>query len=121
MSEARSAAGATFMQQDESTPLRCNNVSEDGDDRYGRTAEKIWGLQDLSEEPAGVASALQQIQSLWEKKALDVPTTVLEIQKLKAQRLATMSELSVLSAAYTAGSDRTTLCRFENVAGESNW
>lgn len=65
---------------------------EYGSNRDGEDAEQIWNLQDLNDRSAAAIFPLQQKQLLGEKTELDVPTTVLETQKLIAQGLVTRLE-----------------------------
>lgn len=62
-------------------------------------------LQKLSDQSSVGVSALQQKQSFCNNVTSDSSTTVLEAQKLTAQRLAEFPENLVLSTAATAGSD----------------
>lgn len=67
MSEARNAGEAASVQLDEPVPLHHDNVFEGGDEGYDGHAEPIQDMPDLSDQSAGGMSALQRIQSLFEK------------------------------------------------------
>lgn len=66
MSEACSALETARFQLYDPPPLHPARISEGRDDRDGVRAIHVWNLQDLSDRSAGVVSALEQIQSLFQ-------------------------------------------------------
>lgn len=62
MFKTQSATESASVQPDWPVPLLPDNISAGGDSRDGVHAERIWDLQDLSDQSAGGVLALQQMQ-----------------------------------------------------------
>lgn len=105
MSKSRSAAEVAGAQLRKPVSLSPDNASKGGDARESGHAEQVWDLQCSSDQSPSAMSAFEHIQSLCENVGLDVPTAILDAERLIAQGLAVISENSVLFAALTAGSD----------------
>lgn len=105
MSGTGRAAEAAVVQLHEAFPLYPDNVFEGSDDRDAEPVEHVRELHDLCSQSSGGMYAFQETQVLCEKAGLEVPTTVLEAEKIIAEGQLAKAESSILSSALTAASD----------------
>lgn len=105
MHKTRRSTKAAVAQLDDHVPQHFDSVSKCSDDRDRGHADQVWTRHVLSDQSAGSMPAPKKIRLLSAKAGLNVPTTVLEAQKLIARRLAAIPEKSVLFAAYIARFD----------------